>query len=365
MGVPGGRVGAEKAEVAGARKGGDVKRKSKSSGHGVSEFSTHHERKEQKEMKTKRLRNLISCLAVILAVTVFSVTDVLAWNWGVHAYIDDHLGATDPASNSNEIYGGVAPDLFNYVFDDHLYAMTHKQFMKVWAARSPSTNSCAFGFVSHNDKWGADSTAHHDCTSCGTKNEGYVIQKAEYMVENPPAALSDLLAYVASQNHDVAVEICHNFVEAAVDILVKQDDPAIGSKLMGAALGRSDTFPLLLVDAYAQDIATYLGMSSTDAAHFVTQKEEEFRESMVAYGWALMQDDETAVHLLSQQMASIAGAYLAANGITLPVPSDQLVPLIEQGIWAAHELCADDYKKEIDGTIELVGGELQKRGIVY
>jgi hypothetical protein len=317
-------------------------------------------------MKTKRIRKIISCLAVILVLSVFCVGNVFAWNWGVHAYIDDHLGAIDPASNSNEIYGGVAPDLFNYVFDDHLYAMTHKQFMKIWEAQSPSTKSYAFGFVSHNDKWGADSTAHHNCTSCGTrKKEGYVIQKAEYMVEYPPPALSDLLAYVASQNYDVAVEICHNFVEAAVDILIKQDDAQIGSKLMGAALGRSDAFPLLLVDAYAQDIATYLGMSFNDAANFVTTKEAEFRQSMVLYGFALMQDDATAVHLLSQQMASIAEAYLAANGITLPVPSDQLVPLIEQGIWAAYELCADDYKNEIDGTIGLVDGELQKRGIGY
>jgi hypothetical protein len=45
-GVAGGRVGEENGEVAGARKGGDVKRKSKASEHGVSEFSTHHERKE-------------------------------------------------------------------------------------------------------------------------------------------------------------------------------------------------------------------------------------------------------------------------------------------------------------------------------
>ncbi len=63
------------------------------------------------------------------------------------------------------MYGGVAPDLFNYLFapyQPYLDGQTHDDFLKVWEAAGPRQNSVkralAYGFVSHNDLWGADVT---------------------------------------------------------------------------------------------------------------------------------------------------------------------------------------------------------------
>ena len=53
---------------------------------------------------------------VILAVVLFS-SEAFPWGWAVHTYIDDHLGTNRGLRNMNEIYGGMAPDVFNYMFD--------------------------------------------------------------------------------------------------------------------------------------------------------------------------------------------------------------------------------------------------------
>jgi hypothetical protein len=320
-------------------------------------------------MGTKSIRTGIACLAVILVATIFCVGDVLAWNWGVHAYVDDNLGTKKIFRNLNEMYGAMAPDLFNYIFDQpNLYLMTHNGFMQVWnAAQCPFTKAAAFGFVSHNDMWGADSTAHHACTACN-EQKGYVVAKADLMLDpTNPANLPPMLhGLLLSLPFEVAEEISHNFVEAAVDILLKQDDPAIGKKLTSAALLRSPTFPLLLVRAYADNLVAG-GMTYPGATNLITLAESEFRKSMVLYGYALMQDDAIAVHLIAEQMASIAEAFLAAKGVTLPpLPSGlTLAQLIEVGVWAAHGFCADDYKAEIDETIRSVHKELKVHGIGY
>jgi hypothetical protein len=82
----------------------------------------------------------------------------------------------------HEIYGGMAPNIFNYMFDSphlqDLYAATHNQFMKVGnAAKLNTGKALAYGFVSHNDEWGADFTAHHSGITLG-QGEGYIIAKA-------------------------------------------------------------------------------------------------------------------------------------------------------------------------------------------
>jgi hypothetical protein len=363
-----------------------VKRKSKSSGHGVSEFSTHHERKEQKEMKTKRLRILILCLAVILAVTVFSVTDVLAWNWGVHAYIDDHLGKRGPLRNMNEIYGATGPDVFNFLFDHpdwlwYLYAQTHgfradgqeyDTFMKLWdAARLGLGKAEAFGFVSHNDVWGADSTAHHAGITFG-QGKGYVIEKATEIqaaaINGDLDSLPPLEALLSGADPDlasaIAFEFYHNLVEAAVDILVVRLDPMIGKKLASAAILRSPEFPLLLVKAYAKDFADKFNLPHPVAVKVILASEKEFRKGMVLYGQALMQDQDTAIELLAEQMADQAVGYLAGYGLT-GYSAAELVPIAKGYIEVAMKYCERDYADEIEATIEFVREGLASHHISY
>ena len=134
-------------------------------------------------------RTLAAVIAVALGTAVF-VTPALSWEKGTHLYIADKLkkqGGMNP-SNMDEMYGAMAPDIFNYVFDlpaevyAWLYDQTHHQYINMWkAVKWGYEKPLAFGFVSHNDTWGADRTAHHLALTTGL-NEGYIITKANLLV---------------------------------------------------------------------------------------------------------------------------------------------------------------------------------------
>ena len=74
--------------------------------------------------------------------------------------------------------------MFLYRFDtpeylEYLFVQTHYNFMEVWnAAKSVPAKAAAFGFVSHNELWGIDSTAHVAGITYGQVG-GYVIAKAD------------------------------------------------------------------------------------------------------------------------------------------------------------------------------------------
>jgi hypothetical protein len=98
----------------------------------------------------------------------------MAFSWGsaTHAYIDDQLNKTKSTKNLNEIYGGMAPDIFNYMFESpylqDFYIATHYDFVKIWnVSKNSLDKSLAYGFISHNDMWGADYTAHHSGITYG------------------------------------------------------------------------------------------------------------------------------------------------------------------------------------------------------
>jgi len=101
--------------------------------------------------------------------------------------------------------------LFNYLFlipelmpfSQYLQGQVHgtpgdESFMKVWdSSRCGLQRSLAYGFLSHNDVWGADYTAHHKACTTGL-NEGYVITKARWLEKS----LTDVWsAYRCRDNH--------------------------------------------------------------------------------------------------------------------------------------------------------------------
>jgi hypothetical protein len=285
------------------------------------------------------------------------------WGSAVHAYIDDHLGVDRPVRNANEIYGGMAPDAFNYMFDHpdqlhFLYAQSHNNFVRLWdVAQRPLGRSVAFGFVSHNDAWGADFTAHHQCTQCGAPY-GYVIAKALWMVDN--ASLAGL-----GIPDDVALEVHHNVVESAVDLLIRRQDPHVGQKLTAAALLRSPEFPLLLAEAYARDFSHQFGLTRAEAVKTIAGEEMKFRRIMIQYGQVLMQDDETAIQLVAEQFADQATAYLGSFGVVLPLEPAEVVALAKDLLGLAIRLCEPDYTQEIHETIRVVNRALRTHGIRY
>jgi hypothetical protein len=318
------------------------------------------------KMITVRIKRALILLGIICFALVFLSSEAFPWNYATHAYIDSQLGKNIRPMNLDEIYGGMAPDIFNYMFDNpeylgYLSYQTHDGFMNVWKeARTKREKAFGYGFVSHNDVWGADSTAHHSGITYG-QAEGYVIEKA-YILKQ---ILDQIPEYHALDlPDDVSLEVSHNLIENGVDILIKRLDSRIGEKIIHSSLFRSARFPDLLVKTYAGDFSAYAGISYPEAAYLIKTAEKEFRESLIFYGQALLQDDETAIQLISQQTAYIADSFLGAYGITLPEGTD-LTPLIIFAIQQSIELCADDFADEIEATINQVDQQLNANGINY
>lgn len=313
---------------------------------------------------THRGRTPLALLGFLLLTSLLIAPDASPWGSATHAYIDDNLGADRPLRNANEIYGGMAPDVFNYMFDhpdrlQFLYAQTHTNFMRLWdVAHRPLGRSVAFGFVSHNDVWGADSTAHHQCTQCKDPY-GYVIAKAQQMLHLAPFPPG------LSIPDAVALDIHHNIVESAVDLLIRRQDPHVGQKLTAGALLRSPEFPVLLAEAYARDFSRHFGLTRAEAVKAIAGEEMKFRRMMIQYGQVLMQDDETAMQLVAEQLADQATTYLGSFGVTLPLGPSQFVELAKQLLGVAMSLCEFDYAREIQETIHTVNHALHTHGIGY
>jgi len=315
-------------------------------------------KEERRGMKMKN-KILVTSAAIVLAL-FFSSSNAFSWGSATHAFIDDYLGKKRGLKNVNEIYGGMAPDVFNYMFDNPFYMgylsnQTHNEFMKVWEkARWRREKALAYGFVSHNDKWGADYTAH--------SAEGYIIAKAEVL----KGILEGVPEYRDLGLEDpVALEVSHNLVEAGIDLLIKRIDHMIGQKIISSALLRSPEFPFLLVKAYAKDFSQYAGISYLKAVNIIISTEREFRKTTILYGQALTQQDEImAIQLISEQMAELSESFFAAYGITLP-PGTVLTPLVSFAIVKSMEICAEDFRQEILETINFVNQQLNSNEISY
>jgi hypothetical protein len=311
-----------------------------------------------------KIRSTILCMALFVSLLLPSAA--FSWGSAVHAYIDGKLATKGKLLNGNQVYGATAPDVFNFRFDQpaymgFLYAQTHINFLKVWyEAESRPAKALAFGFVSHNDVWGADFTAHHSGITFG-QGKGYIIAKAEIL----KGILDSIPEYAALNIPDiVGMEIAHNLVEDGVDILMKHVDPHIGQKLIGAALPPHPNMPLLLVKAYAEDLAGYAGIKQIEAAKFIASSDRQFKNITLLYGHALTLDDAAAVQVLAEQLADFAQAFLAAYGITFP-PGTDLTPLLQFGIAQSMFLCAYDFAKEVADTIAFVDQQLDMHGIAY
>ena len=294
----------------------------------------------------------IGCVVAILL--MFSVSNVFSWGSATHAYIGNKIGAKGGLKNFDEMYGALAPDVFNYTFAiyyPYLYGQTHyTTFNLKDVADEKLQKALAYGYFSHNGLWGADFTAHHSGITYG-QGQGYVISKAtELTLQVGPLLESQGITLTAP----VLLEVCHNFVEASVDILVTRLDPKIGARLVQAGLFRSRSFPAMLVEVYAAGLAANPpGMAIEDATRIIMEAEGSFRRITILYGLALTEPEDVAVGLLAENFATFAGAYLTAMGVTLP-PDADLTPLAAYGIQQGIVLCENDFTAEIAATYKFV-----------
>jgi hypothetical protein len=306
----------------------------------------------------------------MVLVSGLMVSEAFAWGSATHAYIDDHLGRKGPVRNLNEIYGGMAPDVFNFLFDNpnmmaYLYRVTHYQnqeypdsYLNVWdKSHTLLAKAVALGFVSHNGDFGADYTAHHNSLYLKT-GEGYVIEKANLLKQT----LGPLLISY-NFGDEVVNELCHDLIEFALDIMITQKDKSLAPKISLAAMLRTPEFPLILVKAYAEGLAqqNFPGIDYPVAVKIILRSENEFRKSMISYGQALMQDQETAIDLIAQQLVDLAKAFLGE----LPGSEGDILTLAKYGLSLSMNICSSDFYIELHKTINFVSGELSDYGISY
>jgi hypothetical protein len=307
---------------------------------------------------------IVLCLSFFLLL-VWAVVPAFSWGSATHAFIAGKIGKFFPLMNANERYGIMAADIFNYVLstygDPTIKAYTHgiiqtgdDSFMKVWQLAKwwGYEKSLGFGYVAHNELWGCDFTAHIQARTTG-QAEGYVITKARALMPYLRAALPpELNPYVTD---DVLLELCHNLVESAGDIILTRADRQIGEKIVSCAILRSNDFPGL--------VARAMGPSWKDA---VFAAEKEFRKTMILYGAALTQGEEAAIKALSEQMAQIGVEFIKmATGGLVVLPLDQAKQLAEFGIRTAISLCENDYMTEVNATTRFVKANLAAHGVRY
>ena len=308
----------------------------------------------------------LSMWVIILSV-VFFTQNAFPWGSATHAFIDNKIGKKQPLRNLDEIYGGMAPDMFNFYPDVlvpgtvyyNLYIQTHYNSFALWSvaqnpAMTPLGKASAFGFASHangqfNSTYaGADYTAHGPN---GNDPGFYVIDKAKtlWMILKPLLADNGIVLDDA-----VGESISHNVIEYAIDIMVayeKQDGvdgSGIGKKMTESALLRTPKFPLLVVKAYASD---------SETKEKIISAERDFRRSIIIYGQALNQKTESnAVNSVSELLTQLA----------LDVYGIQVTPgLVATAITGAQDLCRPDYAAAINETISFVNAKMDEAGIHY
>ncbi len=308
-------------------------------------------------------KNLAGLVLMAVGLALFA-PPVMSWEKGTHLYIADLLkkkGFINPG-NLDEMYGAMAPDVFNYVFDlppgvnAYLYDQTHHNFMALWrSVRWGYEKALALGFVSHNDSWGADFTAHHEGRTFGL-TQGYIIAKAEMLSAGIDWA--SLEAVIGGPIPDeIKLELSHNIVEASGDIILKRSYPLLGARLVAAGSRLGDRFRRLFLRAYLPGLSALVG--ETAAETIILGSEAAFRQQQVVmYGMIMQQDEAVIVPALAAQFNMLVGGYLASKGITLPEGTD-LTPVIQAALLGGIALCESDYMTEVNATARFVERQLK------
>ncbi len=327
------------------------------------------------------MRRMLGSLVVGAAVAA-APSAALAWAAGTHAYIAKHTnkmgGIVTDAEMCRRVLGANGPDLLNSIWDDEAQALAlvlhtgdpRPNLAPYEAAEGDLQHAYGFGFASHNDAWGTDSTAHVAGRTFG-RAVGYVPAKAAIV----GALLADTLASALGLPPDVAlalaVDVSHNFVEYGVDLLLAQADPQLGWTLYGSAgcyLGPADDD--FLVKALEPWMTPALPPEPLKTAEeWIRAAEAPFVEGLGANGYVLTLPPPVAKAALAHQLAVEGRAYLAwryagVPGFDPPPPGELLEQLANVGLDAAMSVCAPDFMDEIEATTGWVNGRMSSKGLV-
>ncbi len=291
-------------------------------------------------------------LSILLAFAIL-VPAALAWGPATHVYIAKQV-QNENLELKNQLYGAVAPDVNQVISSDQLspfFFATHYQFMNVWdTAKYGSTaqKSLAYGFVTHNEAWGADYTAHISSRTLNPQT-GYVIQKANVLCfvlgqQLQQAGLSQYAGLLTTDN-------CHFVLEYGIDLMIRQQNPDVAHWLAGASLHRSSEMPGLLATAYS-------GYGTQFAGAFIPA-DEAWRQNIHYYASLLELPMDEAVPQVAAYLTGLA----QQQGI-IPSGVDPQVAqlLIYTALLDSMAICAD-YPAELDATVPYVQEQLAAHGV--
>ena len=315
------------------------------------------------------LKKVLIVSALFLSMVVLMTSaETFAWGAATHAYLAK--GAGQGNLNSQEIYGATVPDLFNLMLDspdyDYLVDRTHYQYGKVQkGAQGMGLNSFVFGFVSHNEKWGADRTAHRKGQ---TTREGYIIAQATLLGPKLKPRLEEILANSGDPSAAgvLAPQLAHPIAETAIDLLIKRnEDPLIGQELLQSAQNRPSAAPDLLVAAYGKSLARRMKVSEEEAGNLIRNKEAEFREKMIRYGEILGKDEEEAIQDLANEGVGLIEQYIeAVTGTDIIVPVEVVTEFLHLALQQVEESYGEEIaatlsylQQRLDGYLQSISGE--------
>jgi hypothetical protein len=351
-------------------------------------------------------KKIISGLAAVMAL-LFITTTAYPWNFATHAYIACKIGKVLPLANFNEMYGLMAPDIFNFEFslmdDLWLRGFTHgiptdatyyspypaasNDFMQVWnLAHWGLKKPIAYGYVAHNDAWGADFVAHWRAFPTADPTppdpipfpiyepEGYSLQPPGYVIYLAAVLDAGLAiegiwtAMGIETDYATRLMFCHNIIEYAGDLVLKRNDPLIGKKLILACAMRTPEFKSLLKAAFPN---VYDPM--------IDAGEPEYRRMLIQYGLILLMPEQTAINMLAGQLADLAIDYFIFLGFPPEMVEPMRPQLIEFGkgaLAASIDICErtdaylgegfPSYMQELNiVTVPWVKAQLLGHGVFY
>jgi hypothetical protein len=275
--------------------------------------------------------------------------------------------------------------VFNFMFDANgqiLSNLTHFQPGLISAAAATAEErAIAYGFMTHNNVFGADLTAHGSPDFPNplwpASKPGWVIKYGIVAGANLIAPLKEILANAGVPAGDLepvvallAPTMGHDLVETAVDILIKRyQDPLVGLRMAVAARARTPQTGNLLVKAFAPSLVAYTEGDPTiddvtpgQAEALILGAEAMYQPAMEQYGQAFLLPEKMLIQALSKQSAAVAKQLIEAvlTSKTGMTGWDVSVPptLVSENIVKSIALVKNVYAREIEETYEFVAKQL-------
>jgi len=260
---------------------------------------------------------LVRRISLVVALAAAFTLPLQAFNPGAHIYIATRALQTD---DPYVWYGSVAPDLAWYSSEPESLGNLHTNLdLRLYPITDPVLEAFARGWAAHGEITGADRMAHWEWDHA---REGYIIERARLLTRIPAGRMRE--------------ELGHKAIEAAIDLLLKRQDPTIGQRVAAAAVAAQN-------HAVSQFLAGTFVANGVDPMAGLTGK-GTLDYVLLHYAGALNLPapyDLEALATLGVQEAAMAGY----EGLTV----DDIKAILEQ----AMSVCPD-YMRVINEAIRQV-----------